>query len=182
MTPEIRRATVEDAEAAAWCHLQCWQEAYAGLAPADLLAQRTANVEQRIERWAQAIADGRVRWLAINPGEAQGGAGGGRSLGVAGVVPVRERVVGFAGIGAGRDEDSPAPVELEAIYTRRAWWGTGLGRRLLEVAVGKDPAYLWVFEDNERALGFYRRHGFAPDGTRKHDDFFDLWEIRLVRT
>jgi GNAT superfamily N-acetyltransferase len=167
MTPEIRPATVEDAEAAAWCHLQCWQEAYAGLAPTELLARRTANVEQRIERWTGAITDGRVRWLAINPGV---------------TVPVRERVVGFAGTGAGRDEDSPAPIELEAIYTRQAWWGTGLGTRLLEVAVGKDPAYLWVFEENKRALGFYRRHGFAPDGTRKHDEFFDLWEIRLLRT
>ncbi|MET7276702.1 GNAT family N-acetyltransferase [Kribbella sp. NPDC005582] len=166
MTPEIRLATVEDAEAAAWCHLQCWQEAYAGLAPADLLAQRTANVEQRIERWTQAIEAGSTRWLAIDPAAES----------------VRERVAGFANSSSGRDEDSPVPLELQAIYTRASWWGTGLGRRLLEVAVGKDPAYLWVFEDNERALGFYRRHGFAPDGTRKHDDFFDLWEIRLLRT
>ncbi|GAA1664178.1 GNAT family N-acetyltransferase [Kribbella yunnanensis] len=166
MTPEIRPATVEDAEAAAWCHLQCWQEAYAGLAPADVLAQRTANVDQRIERWSQAIQDGKTRWLAINPAEA----------------PVRDRVVGFVGTSPGRDEDSPVALELQAIYTRQAWWGSGLGTRLLDVAIGKDPAYLWVFEDNERALGFYRRHGFAPDGTRKHDEYFDLWEIRLVRT
>jgi GNAT superfamily N-acetyltransferase len=167
MTPEIRQATVEDAEAAAWCHLLCWQEAYAGLAPADLLAQRTANVEQRIERWTQALAEGHTRWLAINPDPA---------------VEVRERVAGFAISRPGRDEDSPVPLELQAIYTRQTWWGTGLGRRLLEVAVGKDPAYLWVFENNERALGFYARHGFVADGERLHDDFFDLWEIRLVRT
>ncbi|GAB3950190.1 GNAT family N-acetyltransferase [Kribbella albertanoniae] len=168
MTPEIRVATVEDAEAAAWCHLLCWQEAYAGLAPVELLAQRTANVAQRIDRWAEAIQSGRTRWLAINPAADPTG--------------VRDRVVGFASSSPGRDEDSPVPLELQAIYTRAAWWGTGLGTRLLDVAIGKDPAYLWVFEDNERALGFYRRHGFAPDGARKHDDYFDLWEIRLVRT
>ncbi|MFB6725352.1 GNAT family N-acetyltransferase [Kribbella sp. NPDC056345] len=165
MTPEIRVATAEDAEAAAWCHLLCWQEAYAGLAPPELLARRTANVEQRIERWSAAITEGKVRWLAINP-----------------VADVRDRVVGFANSSPGRDEDSPVALELQAIYTRAAWWGTGLGAQLLDVAIGKDPAYLWVFEDNERALGFYRRHGFAPDGARKHDDYFDLWEIRLVRT
>ncbi|TDD60522.1 GNAT family N-acetyltransferase [Kribbella antibiotica] len=167
MTPEIRPATVEDAEAAAWCHIQCWHEAYDGLAPADLLARRTANVEQRIERWADAVRAGRTRWLAINPDPA---------------APVADRVIGIAGAGSGRDEDDPAPVELEMIYARAAWWGTGLGRRLLEVAVGKDPAYLWVFEDNQRALGFYDRHGFVADGKRLHDEFFDLWEIRLVRT
>ncbi|MFK4089911.1 GNAT family N-acetyltransferase [Kribbella sp. NPDC020789] len=166
MTAEIRRATVEDAEAAAWCHLQCWQEAYAGLAPADLLARRTANVEQRIDRWTQALAAGDVsRWIAVDPAAQS----------------VRDRVAGFAMSSPGRDGDSPVPLELQAIYTRAAWWGSGLGTRLLDVAVGKDPAYLWVFEDNERALGFYRRRGFAPDGTRKHDEFFDLWEIRLVR-
>ncbi|WP_405061030.1 GNAT family N-acetyltransferase [Kribbella sp. NBC_01505] len=167
MTPEIRQATVEDAEAAAWCHLQCWQEAYAGLAPADLLAQRTANVPQRIERWTQALSAGSVRWLAINPAEE---------------ADVRDRVAGFSISSPGRDEDSPVPLELQAIYTRQAWWGTGLGTRLLDVAVGKDPAYLWVFENNERALGFYARQGFVADGERLHDEFFDLWEIRLVRT
>jgi GNAT superfamily N-acetyltransferase len=73
------------------------------------------------------------------------------------------------------------PFELEAIYTRRAFWRTGLGTRLLDVAVGKQPAFLWVFEGNEQALGFYRRHGFAPDGVGKHDPYFDLREIRLVR-
>ncbi len=178
MTPEIRVATVEDAEAAAWCHLLCWQDAYAGLAPADLLAQRTANVDQRIERWAQSIEAGATRWLAFNPAaETRGVTGGPGSA-----VGVRDQVVGFAGTSPGRDEDSPVPLELQAIYTRVAWWGTGLGTRLLDVAIGKDPAYLWVFEDNQRALGFYRRHGFAPDGARKHDGYFDLWEIRLVRT
>ena len=32
-------------------------------------------------------------------------------------------------------------------------------------AIGDEvPAYLWVIEGNERAVAFYRRHGFELDG------------------
>jgi RimJ/RimL family protein N-acetyltransferase len=49
------------------------------------------------------------------------------------------------------------------------------------VAIGKEPASLWVFEGNHRARAFYRRHGFAEDGARVDDPFFGLPEIRMVR-
>jgi GNAT superfamily N-acetyltransferase len=166
VNPEIRPATVEDAEAGAWCHLLCWREAYAGLVPAELLLERTSNIERRTERWQTQLAGGARRWIAVNPDPAAAPA---------------DRVAGFIGIGPGRDDDAPVPFELEAIYTRQAFWSTGLGGRLLDVAVGKQAAFLWVFEGNERARAFYQRHGFEPDGVRKHDPYFDLHEIRLVR-
>lgn len=167
MQPEIRPAGVADAEAGAWCHLLCWQEAYADLVAPGKLAERTADVERRIQRWAAAAAEGRERWIAVNPDPE---------------VLLRDRVVGFIGIGPGRDEDKPAPVEVEAIYTRKSWWGTGLGSRLMEVAVGNRPASLWVLANNERAKGFYRRKGFVEDGVVADDPFFDVAEIRMVRT
>ena len=166
MHPQIRRAGAEDSEAAAWCHLLCWREAYADLVPGDLLLERTSDIDRRIDRWTTAAEAGWLRWIALNPDPD---------------AAVEDRVVGFAAAGPGQDEDAPTPLELQAIYTRQPWWGTGLGTRLLEVAIGKDPASLWVFEGNRRALGFYRRHGFAADGTRKHDPYFDLMEIRMVR-
>ncbi|WP_350274109.1 GNAT family N-acetyltransferase [Kribbella sp. HUAS MG21] len=166
MQPEIRLVTADDAVAAAWCHLLCWREAYADLVPADLLLARTSDIDRRTERWTTPLGAGRERWIALNPDPA---------------APVEERVIGFAGTGPGRDEDSPVPFELEAIYTRQAFWRTGLGGRLLDVAVGKQPAFLWVFEANTRARAFYERHGFEPDGAGKYDPYFDLHEIRLVR-
>ncbi|TCC09893.1 GNAT family N-acetyltransferase [Kribbella soli] len=166
MQPEIRPATVEDAEAAAWCHLLCWRDAYAGLVPAELLLERTSDIDRRTERWATRLGEGDTRWIALNPDPG---------------ALLQDRVVGFVGTGPGRDEDAPVPFELEAIYTRQAFWKTGLGARLLDVAVGKQPAFLWVFEGNERAQRFYHRHGFEPDGVGKHDPYFDLREIRLIR-
>ena len=71
--------------------------------------------------------------------------------------------------------------EVYACYARATYWGSGLGGRLLEAAVGDTPASLWVFEANLRARSFYRKHGFAEDGTRKYDPRFGAEEIRMVR-
>lgn len=167
MQPEIRRALVADAEAAAWCHLLCWREAYDGLVEPGLLAERTSDIDRRIERWTTHIAAGeRVHWIALNPASDS---------------PVRDRVIGFAVPGPGRDDDAPTPLELYSIYARQAWWGTGLANRLMEVAIGKEPASLWVLEGNHRARAFYRRHGFLEDGTRVDEPFFGVPEIRMVR-
>jgi GNAT superfamily N-acetyltransferase len=165
--PEIRPAGVADAEAGAWCHLQCWQEAYADLVDPAKLAERTADLETRIKRWTTAAEDGGMpRWIALNPDPQ---------------APVRERVIGFVAVRPNRDEDAPTPLEVQAIYTRKAWWGTGLGSRLMEIAIGNQPASLWVLEGNERALAFYHRKGFVADGTVADDPFFGVTELRMVR-
>jgi GNAT superfamily N-acetyltransferase len=166
MEPVIRRATVADAEAAARCHVLCWREAYAGLTDPALLLARTSDLVRRTERWAGQIEAGLVRWIAMNPSPD---------------VPIDDRIVGFAAPGTARDEDAPTQLELYAIYARQAWWGTGLAGRLLDVAIGKQAASLWVFEGNARAQAFYAKHGFAPDGARLFDEAFGLYEIRLVR-
>ena len=51
-----------------------------------------------------------------------------------------------------------------------------------EWVLGDRPAYLWVAEENPRAIAFYRRNGFTPDGERKIEPEWDnLVEIRMVR-
>jgi len=156
----IRAATLEDARAAAACHIACWREAYAGILDPDVLAARTSDLEARTERWRHIIANTPPRWLAVaDDGE----------------------VVGFSAAGPGRDDDVDVPLELYAIYVRKAQYGTGLADRLLTKAVGDEPAYLWVFEANPRAQAFYARHGFRPDGARKAPPYFGEPEIRMVR-
>ncbi len=164
--PVIRRAEVADAAAGAWCHLLCWREAYAGILEPALLLERTSDPDRRTERWAEAIREGAIRWIALNPDP---------------LAPVEDQVIGFSAPGPARDDDAPSPLELYAIYVRQSWWGSGLGTRLLEVAIGKEAAIVWVLEDNLRAQAFYRRHGFVADGTRADEPSFGVPEIRMVR-
>jgi ribosomal protein S18 acetylase RimI-like enzyme len=57
----------------------------------------------------------------------------------------------------------------------------GLGARLLGQAVndllvrGRAPVFVWVDGASADQLGFYERHGFRPDGTRRGP------RMRLVR-
>jgi GNAT superfamily N-acetyltransferase len=118
-------------------------------------------------RWRTALEDGAERWIAIHPGGDE--------------VADADRVIGFAAPGISRDHDIRTALELYAIYVRKDWWGTGLANRLLDVAIGKQPAILWVLEANARARAFYSRHGFVPDGARKEETFFGEPEIRMVR-
>jgi len=56
----------------------------------------------------------------------------------------------------------------------------GAGRALLDAVVGSsEPTALWVADPNPRAQAFYRKHGFAADGTARFED--GVREIRMVR-
>lgn len=146
--------------------MTCWQEAYAGLVDPERLAEKTSDIDLRIERWASALADGVLRWIAVNPDPG---------------AAVQDRVIGFSSPGPARDEDAPTPLELYAIYVRAKYWCSGLGYRLLDVAIGKEAASLWVLDGNERATAFYRRQGFVEDGSRVDEPYFGVPEIRMVR-
>ncbi|MDH2413685.1 GNAT family N-acetyltransferase [Nocardioides sp. CER19] len=138
----IRPAEVSDAEALAPLHVQVWDEAYTGLMPQRVLDDRQARpMQEKVERWRERIAwPHGATWVADDDGG----------------------LVGFVSIGRGRD--GSGDLEVMALYVRRAHYGTGLGHRLLDTAIGDRPAYLWVLDGNARAIGFYERHGFAFDG------------------
>lgn len=145
----IRPTTVEDAEALTDLHLDAWEEAYTGLIPADVLAARRADRDVRVERWREIVAGGEnLQRVAVDE---------------------RGRLLGFATVGAGRDEPEPGlpQRELMALYVRAEVYGAGVGHALLAAALGPDPAYLWVLDGNDRAIRFYQRQGFAFDGRTK---------------
>ena len=56
-----------------------------------------------------------------------------------------------------------------------------LGQRLLDAALGDEPATLRVFRDNARARRFYARNGFVPDGYEGEEPHFGGVEIGMVR-
>ena len=159
VTPTLRHAVPADAESCAAVHAACWREAYGPYVDPHRLAERLADTDRWVAAWTKHLVDGPPRVLAEAGGE----------------------VVGFAVTGPSRDEDGATPYELYAIYVRAPWWGTGLSQRLWEAVRPDGPCSLWVLEDNARAQGFYRRHGFEPDGARQLYAGLDAWEIRMVR-
>lgn len=154
----IRPVSTDDADALALLHVEVWEAAYRGLMPEHVFTERRAGLDARAARWRTIIATSPARTLVA--------------------VADDGRLLGFSSDGPGRDDDLDLP-ELWALYVDAAAWGTGIGHRLLAAAVGEAPASLWVLERNDRAIGFYERHGFGFDGTRRVDEVGA--EVRMVR-
>jgi GNAT superfamily N-acetyltransferase len=153
----IRQAVVADAEALSHLHLDVWDDAYTGLMPQGILDDRREKVAERIDRWRDILKGREPTWLAEDS----------------------EGLIGFASTGPPRDNDMDDTLEFYALYARAAYWGTGVGYALFEVAVGDRAAYLWVLAGNERAIGFYERQGFRLDGTEDEQD--EGRHVRMVR-
>jgi GNAT superfamily N-acetyltransferase len=160
MSIEVRPAIAADARGIAEVHVRAWREAYAHLLPGDALAR--LSVDQRELRWNEILS---LPDSAIY------------------VATEGELIVGFAGVGPGRDDDSPRALELQSIYVLASHYGTGAGQLLLDRVVADAPATLWVADDNPRARAFYARNGFQPDGATKVGQLAgnDVLEARLVR-
>ena len=152
--PTVRPATAEDADAIGRVQVETWRAAYEGLMTDEAVA--TFDVESRQRMWREGLAQ------EPRPGSATF------------VAELDGEVVGFASVGAGRDEEGVG--ELYAIYLHPSCWDRGIGRALLERAeesmrsAGFTRAILWVLEGNERGERFYRAGGWVCDG-RKLDTF-----------
>ena len=83
----------------------------------------------------------------------------------------QEKVVGFAVYGPSRDEDLTDAGEVVAIYVLSEYYGHKIGYRLMNEAVSRlsdnNTIFVWVLEQNERAIRFYHRYGFEFDGSQK---------------
>ena len=151
--PEIRAATVDDARSIAEVHVASWKTAYADIID---LTKVPLDVDERERSWAHRIPlvgdEGNRTWVAEIDG----------------------RIAGFAFTQPTEDDDlNPLEIaELVALYLDPAFFGAGVGKPLLDRSVagmrsqGFLQATLWVLEDNARAIHFYRREGWRPDGTR----------------
>ncbi|MGW3243908.1 N-acetyltransferase family protein [Streptomyces sp. NPDC001070] len=84
-------------------------------------------------------------------------------------------VIGVVAMGPPKDDaDAPsASGELHWIHVRPDRWGHGVGARLHAEFVrflrdaSLDTGLLDAWERNSRALAFYARHGWVPDGGRR---------------
>jgi ribosomal protein S18 acetylase RimI-like enzyme len=154
----VRRAVEADIVPIARFQTAAWNAAYRHIVPAEYLVRLT--VETRTQRWAPRILRrDREIFVAERDGE----------------------LLAVVSFGQRSDDRAGPRLELMSIYVDAGQRGGGLGAELVRFAVGDAPAVLWVFEQNVRAIAFYRRLGFEPDGHTMVDEDTQLTEIRMTR-
>ena len=140
--------TVEEAKGQADVHYHAWQETYVGLVDRSYLERMSLEASERYAM--RAFQDGFYSTLVAKDGE---------------------RVIGFASYGPYRGTDLADTGEVFAIYILKEYYDRSIGRALMEAALanlsGYSRACVWVLRGNERAIRFYRRCGFSPDGVEK---------------
>ena len=151
----VRPALPEDAAALARVHVAAWQVAYRGIMPDHLLD--SLSVPNTQARWEQKLAGEEQLTLVCQLDTDPAGTG-------------RSEVVGFAGLGPNRDDDTGEETgEVYAIYVHPDQWGHGLGRALWTQAVevlragGYRSLTVWVLQANDQARGFYKHMGCTLD-------------------
>lgn len=135
--------TEEEIRGKAYVHWYCWQTVYAGMVDQAYLEQLTL---EKMEEKAFRSTDNVL--VAKDDG----------------------RVVGFVGYGKS-EEAGPEAGEIFTLYVLPAYFGTGLGLKLMNVALERLQDYrqirVWLLKENKRADRFYQKCGFIPDGNEK---------------
>jgi GNAT superfamily N-acetyltransferase len=157
----VRPARIQDVTQMARVHVQCWKETYRGLMP-DAVLDDPGLATARERMWTAALSDERYRHNRTAVASRDG------------------QLVGIAMSGPPQDSTVAWARHLYVLYVQAAHHGIGAGQTLLEAVIDPaDTAALWVADPNPRAQAFYRKHGFAPDGTEQVEG--GVREIRMVR-
>ncbi len=148
--------TDDEIRGKAYVHWKSWQETYPGLMDAAYLAGRTLEkCEEQAFRWRDNL-------LVAKDGD---------------------RVVGFVGFGASGD-GLPETGEVFALYVLPEYCGRGVGKRLMDAALARLRQYprvcLWVLKENARAVRFYEKYGYRPDGAEKYSETVGAAGIRMA--
>ena len=165
-TLHVRAAGGGDFIAAARVRARSWRAAHEGLVPPSYLDAMAD--ESSIRAWVQRASTSGVsrHHVAVLDGV----------------------VVGFTGVGERtRRRRSQDVGEVFALYADPSVWGVGVGRALMQAALGDlrthnyRHACLWVLVGNARAITFYEGAGFVATGECVTSSAGDLPELRYAR-
>ena len=167
----VRWGVLEDAAAITDIHVQGWKLGYRGMLPQETLDGIEAS--QRLPRWTATLEGAeRPRRGTL-------------------VVEDEGALLGFADLRPSGDADGdPDKVgEVRSFYVLPSRWRQGVGSLLMAESVrrlelaGFAEATLWVHDANGRAMRFYERTGWTPDGATNLDTVrgHQLTEVRYRR-
>jgi ribosomal protein S18 acetylase RimI-like enzyme len=151
-TPSIRVAAADDAEMLTEFARRTFSDAFAPMnSPENMEAYMSRNFTLRI--FSAQLADRRATFL---------------------IAEIETTPVAFAKLYDGEVPNCVggfAPVEIERFYVDRQFHGKGVAQTLMHACFdrarqsGYDAVYLGVWENNHRAIAFYRKFGFDVIGS-----------------
>ena len=151
-TPSIRIATAADAEMLTEFARRTFHDAFAPMnSPENMEAYMSQNFTSRI--FSAQLADRRAIFL---------------------IAEIETTLAAFAKLYDGDVPDCVggfAPVEIERFYVDRQFHGMGVAQTLMQACFdrarqsGHETVYLGVWENNHRAIAFYRKCGFDVVGS-----------------
>ena len=148
--------TDEEIKGKAYVHWKSWHEAYTGIISQEYLDKLTL---EKCEKMAFSWPDNII------------------------VAKENGNVIGFVCYGD-RGEEAPDVGELFALYVLADYYGKGVGRKLMDVGLEQIKHFsqvrLWVLKENRRAIRFYEKCGFQPDGTEMTSPNISATEIRMT--
>lgn len=128
----------------------------------------TDATEALAQQWGDQAQRGGYFWAVVDTHAPAGSDGSPVWVGVAHACPRR-------------DSDVAVLLELAEFHLLEVTDGSGIDERLLEIAIGDAPAYVWVSVEDDRLVPFLSAHGFAPDGAERPAGAGEGRELRLVR-
>ena len=148
--------TDEEIKGKAYVHWKSWHEAYTGIVSQEYLDKLTL---EKCEKMAFSWPDNII------------------------VAKENGNVIGFVCYGD-RGEEAPDVGEIFALYVLADYYGKGVGRKLMDVGLEQITHFsqvrLWVLKENRRAIRFYEKCGFQPDGTEMTSPNILATEIRMT--
>jgi GNAT superfamily N-acetyltransferase len=150
----VREATPDDTEAIVSVTVAGWRAGYRDIVAPENLA------DLPVDRWRHEVGLGLRRPL---------------DDAFTYVAEIDGRFAGYCYVAAPSRESElgPAVAELVAIYVDPEQWRQGAGEALVGAAMERlaglpyTEVALWTFKENDRAIAFYERDGWRPDGAEK---------------
>jgi GNAT superfamily N-acetyltransferase len=150
----VREATPDDTEAIVSVTVAGWRAGYRDIVAPENLA------DLPVDRWRHEVGLGLRRPL---------------DDAFTYVAEIEGRFAGYCYVAAPSRESElgPAVAELVAIYVDPEQWRQGAGEALVGAAMERlaglpyTEVALWTFKENDRAIAFYERDGWQPDGAEK---------------
>ena len=148
--------TDDEIKGKAFVHWKSWHEAYPGLVDQEYLDALTL---EKCEKIAYSWPNNLI--VAKHEG----------------------RVIGFIGYGD-RGNEAPNTGDIFALYVLSEYYGKGVAQQLMKTGLEQLNHYSqichWVLKENKRAIRFYQKWGFIPDGQELNSPNIGATEIRMV--